>query len=234
MSYCVNCGVELDATAKNCALCNTPVYNPKEIVREDLRTPYPTEKGEVEVVKRKDWAILLTTVVLATTITCAMLNFLVFQGTMWSLAVIGVCVIVWVIMIPVVIYTGQTIYISLLYDGIAVGVYLYMLAHMVDSFDWFWQLGLPVVVFVTVLAETLTFAIRKLPRSFLTMALYWVTTIGILCVGLELLIDGFLDQGYVLRWSAIVLTVCVIIDIAIITMLSLKRLRAAVRRRLHF
>ena len=30
MSYCVNCGVELDATAKKCALCDTPVYNPAQ------------------------------------------------------------------------------------------------------------------------------------------------------------------------------------------------------------
>ena len=28
MSYCVNCGVELDASAKQCALCGTPVYHP--------------------------------------------------------------------------------------------------------------------------------------------------------------------------------------------------------------
>lgn len=234
MSYCVNCGVELDQTAKHCALCNTPVYNPNEMVKKDARTPYPTEKGEVEVVKRKDWAILLTTVVVATAVTCALLNFLVFTGPMWSLAVIGVCGIVWVILIPVVIYTGQSIYASLLYDGIAVGIYLYMLAHMVERFDWFWELGLPIVILVTVVAEALTFAIKKLPRSFLTMALYWVTALGILCVGLELLIDGYLEHGFVLRWSAIVLTVCIIIDITIITMLSLKRFRAAVRRRLHF
>lgn len=28
MSYCVNCGVELDASASECPLCNTPVINP--------------------------------------------------------------------------------------------------------------------------------------------------------------------------------------------------------------
>ena len=31
MSYCVNCGVELDASAKECPLCNTPVLNPREL-----------------------------------------------------------------------------------------------------------------------------------------------------------------------------------------------------------
>ena len=37
MSYCVNCGVELDASATKCPLCDTPVYNPdgKEIIARD-------------------------------------------------------------------------------------------------------------------------------------------------------------------------------------------------------
>ena len=31
MSYCVNCGVELDASSRECPLCNTPVINPREL-----------------------------------------------------------------------------------------------------------------------------------------------------------------------------------------------------------
>lgn len=59
MSYCVNCGVELDASAKKCPLCDTPVYNPKDRNRRST-IPFPKEKGQVEVVKRKIWEILLT------------------------------------------------------------------------------------------------------------------------------------------------------------------------------
>ena len=234
MSYCVNCGVELDASAKSCALCNTPVYNPNETRKEAHPTPYPGEKGQVEKVKRKDFGILLSTVFLATAVTCGLLNGFVFTRTRWSLAVIGVCVVLWVIMIPVVIYSKQSIYLSLLYDGLATAGYLYMLTFMVKTDGWFWGLGLPIVVLVTVLAEAVTFAVKKLPRSFLTESLYFITAIAILCPGLEILIDRYLGDGIVLGWSAVVLTVCIIVDIAVITMLSLRRLRNAVRRTLHF
>ena len=44
MSYCVNCGVELDKTAKECALCNTPVMNPREVIAQNAKTPFPEEK----------------------------------------------------------------------------------------------------------------------------------------------------------------------------------------------
>ena len=72
MSYCVNCGVELDASAKICPLCNTPVINPKvleQAAKENYRepeTPFPQEKGQVEAVKRKELGVLVSTVVLAT------------------------------------------------------------------------------------------------------------------------------------------------------------------------
>ena len=35
MSYCVNCGVELDHTLKSCPLCETPVINPRDIERKE-------------------------------------------------------------------------------------------------------------------------------------------------------------------------------------------------------
>ena len=100
MSYCVNCGVELDASAGECPLCNTPVYNPRELEnlaasfcadagKERRESPFPRNKGQVETVKRKDLGILLSTVVSGTAVTCGVLNFFVFQGSLWSLAVIG-------------------------------------------------------------------------------------------------------------------------------------------------
>ena len=90
------------------------------------------------------------------------------------------------------------------------------------------------VLLVIAVVEAVTFCIRKLPMSFLTGALYLISGVAVLCVGLEILIDRFLGLGIELRWSAIVLTICVIVDITIATLLSRRRLRNAVRRRLHF
>jgi len=239
MSYCVNCGVELDASAKECPLCNTPVLNPRELerasqVKQQGKAPFPGEKGQVETVDRKDMGILLSTVVLACAVTCGFLNAFVFRGLLWSLTVIGACVVLWVILIPAVIYREQSVYVSLLYDGVAVAIYLYMLTYLTGSRDWVWGLGVPITALVTVIAELLALCIRKLPRSFLTVALYLFTAIGLLCGGVEILIDRYLADEIALSWSAVVITVCVILDIAVITMLSRRRLRNEVRRRLHF
>jgi len=87
MSYCVNCGVKLDDALNKCPLCNTPVINPNELRKADVTSPFATNTGETEKVKTKD-IILLTSVFLATTgICCMLLNFLVFQKTLWSITV---------------------------------------------------------------------------------------------------------------------------------------------------
>ena len=113
-------------------------------------------------------------------------------------------------------------------------LYLFMLTYLTESRDWFWGLGLPIVALVTVIAEAFTLCVRRLPRSFLTVTLYLFTAVGLLCMGLEMLIDRYVSDRIALSWSAVVLTVCAILDIAIITMLSSRRLRGAVRKRMHF
>lgn len=234
MSYCVNCGVELDKSLQACPLCNTPVVNPKELEQKMTASSFPREKGQVETVRRKDLGVLLSVVLIAAGVTCGILNLFVFTGSMWSLLIIGACLIVWVLFIPIVIYTRLSAYAAILFDGAAIGIYLYLITFVTGNDTWFFELALPIVLLVCCIAELFTLCVKRLPVSFLATAFYLFTAAGILCVGLEILIDRYLRSGVQLVWSAIVLTVCIIIDIALITMLSRARLRDAVRRRLHF
>ena len=233
MSYCVNCGVELESSLQECPLCHTPVINPKEADRDIPPSPYPADKGQVEVVKRKDLGILLSVVLTATSVTCLLLNLLVFDHSLWSLLVIGICICLFVFTFPAVYYSKTPIYVSLLADGVAVAVYLYMIAYLTPSTDWFWQLGLPIVMLVTLCMELFTFLLKKIPFSVLSGALCLFIEIPLFCAALELMIRKMLFAPLRLTWSAVVLTVCAIIDVALITILVKKRLRNEVRRRLH-
>ena len=234
MSYCVNCGVELDETAKTCPLCNTPVINPKAIKNNKAIPPFPKEKDQVEEIQRADFGWLVSMVCLATAVTCGVLNWLAFNHNQWSLAVIGACVVLWVMLVPAVIYHRWPPYVYLLMDGAAVVLYLYLIARMIGKYRWFTDLGIPLVIVTVVVLEALTLAFRKLPRGILTRGLYLFTALGIMCVGYEIVIDRFRDKPIGLSWSAVVLVICIIVVIAIITTLSRRRLRNELRRRLHF
>lgn len=234
MSYCVNCGVRLDDSLNKCPLCNTPVINPNELKKSNPVSPFPTKQGETEKVKKKD-IIILTTVFLATTAVCCMLlNYLVFSKTLWSIPIIGLCAFIWIITMPPVVFEKMPIYISMLIDGLAMGGYLYMLSFMTSNKAWLTKLALPITALATVLVLTFTMLVKKVSSSILTIALYFYTMVPILCIGIELLVWHYYGKPLHITWSAIVLVPCLIVNIVLITILSRKRLREAVRRRLHF
>lgn len=234
MSYCVNCGVKLDDSLDRCPLCNTPVINPNEAPIHTSVPPFPKERGQVEPVKHKDVTLLYSLTLIAASVACGLLNLLVFNRTPWSLYIIGACVILWVVAIPIFMYTRLPIYFSLLLDGLAISLYEYLITFNTPTSEWFFELALPITICVTVLAILTAALNRHVSSSFLAMALYIFVGIAALCVFIELLIRHFLALPLLLTWSAVVLTACAIIAVALITTLSRKRLRNEVRRRLHF
>lgn len=234
MSYCVNCGVELEHSLTKCPLCNTPVINPHELEKYAYQPPFPTQRGQVDPVKKKDFAILTLVVLIATSLSCFLLNIFVYNASWWSLLIIGACLLIFVFLLPVFIQNKLPAYICLLCDGIVVGIYLFLITFNTTNNQWFVALALPLIVLVTILLEIFTLLLHIFRASFLSVSLYIFLEIALLCIGLELLIDQFLGLPYNLSWSAIVLTVCGVISITLITLLSRRRLREAVRRRLHF
>ena len=159
---------------------------------------------------------------------------MVFDHSLWSLLVIGICICLFVFTFPMVYYRKMPPAVSLLADGIAVAVYLYMISYLTPSAVWFWQLGLPIVALVILNTEIFTFLARAVPFSLLSGALCLFIEIPLFCAALELMIRRMLEIPIRLTWSAVVLTVCAIIDVALVTILVKKRLRNEVRRRLHF
>ena len=234
MSYCVNCGVKLEDTLEKCPLCNTPVINPSELKKAGLIPPFPTERGETEKVKSKDGAILLTVAFATTAICCALLNYLVFNQSQWSIPIIGICAFFWVVFFPLILFKQLPVYAFIIMDGLAMAGYLYMLSLLTSSNIWLTKLALPITTLITAMILLLTFLVRNVSSSILAVALYVYILVPLLCIGIELLICDFRELPLRLVWSAVVCVPCAIVSIILITVLSKKRLREAVRRRLHF
>ena len=89
MSYCVNCGVELDPSAGICPLCHTPVVNPGRPVDEEAPPPFPTRRAEVQPVNKWEVALLLSAMLASVAVCCGLLNlFFLRSDRPWSLYVI--------------------------------------------------------------------------------------------------------------------------------------------------
>ena len=121
MSYCVNCGVELDDTAAFCPLCHTPVHNPNQPVNQTAPKPFPTERKEVPPASKLQVAILLSTILASVAVCCGVLNVFLRTQRTWSLYVIGAALMIWIWTVPPLLHHRKdTFRLQLLADVLAI------------------------------------------------------------------------------------------------------------------
>lgn len=232
MSYCVNCGVELHASCSICPLCHTEVHNPRQAVDLTSPTPYPSRRGNAAPAQKSDVMILISIVLAVTAGVCGLLNLLIFSGTYWSLYVIGGCVLLWIVCLPVFL-PGIGPYVSILLDGAGIALYFGLIACLHPGRGWYPGLALPLTALAAGMLLLFAVCVRQIHASILSRAALVFGEIGVYTAVVELLIDRFRQVSPGLTWSAIVLTCCVIIDAALITIIRRSRLREEVRRRMH-
>ena len=237
MSYCVQCGVKLEQSLKKCPLCQTPVINPNELITGALPdgvSPFATVKGEVEPMKKIDIGLWLTLVFGSTALACGILNIFVFHHNYWSIPVIGACIILWLFFCPRMFLPTIPISINLLVSAVSIIFYELAITLMTENDRWFFEIALPVTLSLLGLVALSGICYKFVASSLMATVLYFFMDVGILSVIVEYFIDIFLNQNFQIFWSAIVASVCAVISVALIAILSMKRLREAVRKRLHF
>ena len=237
MSYCVECGVKLEQSLKICPLCQTPVVNPNELIKTsttDNIGPFANEKGEVEPMKKYDIGLWLTLVFGSTSIACGLLNFLVFNHNYWSIPVIGACIILWLFFCPRMFLPQIPFSINLSISGASIILYELAITLMTQQDRWFYELVLPITLVLFCLAALFYLLYRYASSSLVASALYFFIDVAILSVAIECFVDRYIGQNMHIFWSAIVLSVCAVISVALAAILSMKRLRETVRKRLHF
>ena len=234
MSYCVNCGVELDVTATACPLCNTKIYNPNQPPATDVATPYATVKGHTEPVKTKEFTILTSTVLFVTSLVCLFLNNLNLQFGRWSYYVVGICAMLWIFMIPVFFPRKANIYIQIALNGISIAAFLALVSWLHPNNYWYEHIALPIVGLGTILLEIICIFAIKLKSSMLMKTIISIAAIAIFCIVTEMVIDLHLRNSIYLVWSAIVASCALAIDIILLTIYLLEGLRAEIRKRMHF
>ena len=233
MSYCVNCGVELDKTCSVCPLCHTRVVNPQQPVDTTSPKPFPSRKGTTDPVRRTDVTILATVVLATTAIVCGLLNFFAFRTTHWSLYVIGICCILWIFFIPLFFPNRFHRLISLALDGLSIMLYLGIISFLHPGKGWFLKIALPLTVVTMGMIILYVYFLHRPHHSILFMAVIFTGEVSILTAIIELLIHHYMNQPLTLTWGAITLVCGVVIDAALITILRKSRLREEVRRRMH-
>lgn len=234
MSYCVNCGVELDATATDCPLCRTEVLNPRCAVDAELPPPFPTRREEVQPVDRKELIVLLTAMLASVALCSGALNlFFLHSQRPWSLYVVGAAVMLWIWLVPPLFVRAMPLWLRLFLDAAAVGVYVYLISIDLHGKAWFFGLALPIILDLAAIMMALGIFIGGKNRSILTKVTVAIGAVGLFILGVEFFVDRWLFHAWEPGWSLVVLTVCVALMIPLVIVRRRPVLREEVRRRFH-
>ncbi len=233
MSYCVNCGVELDRTARACPLCHTTVQNPSQPPDTAVPRPFPTQRSEVPLVSRWELALLISAMLLSVGLCCGALNLFLKSERIWSLYVIGAAVMLWIWFVPPLLMRGMHLMLRLILDVAAVGLYVFLISVDLDGRDWFLHLALPIVLLAGAILLFLGMMLRGGKRSILSSVTLLIGALGVFAAGIELFVDRYLHSMWRPGWSIIILAVCVALVIPLVIVRRVPSLREEVRRRFH-
>ena len=232
MSYCVNCGVELDPTAEACPLCHTPVYHPRQPIERESPKPFPTERQEVPLAAKWELAVLISAMLASAAVCCGILNIFLRAG-LWSLYIIGAAVMLWIFLVPPLLRRGLSPVIQLLADVAAVSAYVWAIAWNLHGLGgWYLHIALPVILWLGAELLTVMLPLRR-GRSILSTITIIIGAIGVFPVGVELFCDLYFRGVWQPGWSLVVLTIGVALMIPLIVVRRVPSLREEVRRRFH-
>lgn len=226
MSYCVNCGVELDPGAEECPLCQTPAWRPQT----DAAPYFTTKKPNVDRAPRKALALIFSAMLLSVVICCGLLNLFYVPQNAWSLYIIGAAMLLWIWFVLPLLVRWPT-FLKLTTDVAAVGLYVYLISISVDGADWFSGLARPLLVYMCALVFLLSFLLRGGRHSRLTTLSLSIGFIGLLLLGMEYFGDLYFHGAWNPGWSLITTAISVALIIPLQIIRRSPVLREEVRRR---
>lgn len=217
MSYCVNCGVELDSAAKKCALCETPVINPN-IPEESKKEPaFSSEVFEIpERKKKKFFAALASTIIAIPQIVCFFINVFVYKESWWSLHIIGAGFLVWVIFILPFFLKKMNAYLMWAFDTLAVAIHTFIVMNLTGILSYYPNGALPIIVLNSVLVLSYILWVRAKKRHWVLKILFIVSCIALSSIGTGSVLSFLCAVKYAFELG----TICFASLIAIVAFLS--------------
>lgn len=234
MSYCVNCGVELEKSEPRCPLCATEVVNPAEPRDESAVRPYSRHIERIDKrIDRRYIASFLSLLLLIPLFTAMFCNLL-FNGMLsWSLYVAGgeLLFFAWLLFPMIAPKLGCYAHIGI--AGAACCALLWLIERMSGG-GWLITLGLPLAALATGYAEFLAWLCT--PRCRLPVLIrcsLGLTGAGLLVVGIEFFIGLSRQIVDWPRWSMFALIPCLVLASSLLLLNRRARLKDEIRRRFY-
>ncbi len=235
MSYCVNCGVELEETENKCVLCGCEVTNPMKPIDKNKLRPYPDKVDEIaKKANQRFAAMILSLLFVLPAAICFFLNILYYNDIFWSAYVIGGFAFLWTcIVIPLINKKVNTM-VFIFFDFIAALLYLFIIDRMLSTKSFFLGLGLPILILVWVFMELLVFLYQKGKIAGFQIPALGLVFIGLFCVGVDFILNMYLKENTIVSWSVFVLISASIVATMFFIIEKKHTIKEELLKRFHF
>lgn len=227
MSYCVNCGVELDDSAKKCALCSTPVINPNiHKTPKETEAPFSSETHIPQGVKRQFIAYIISMVILIPNIVCFLTNA-IFRGGFWSLYVNATSLLVWVVFVFPFFHQKPHPYLMWALDTLDVAAYVYVFFALNHSSgkDWYFLCALPIILLVSLTVLIFMLWTGRKKRHWVLKSILIIADIAFVSVVSGALIENVSSFSYAFEVGMIIFVSCAALLAFLVYCYSSKHMR---------
>lgn len=232
MSYCVNCGVELDDSAKKCALCSTPVINPNVITApEDAVDPFPVRMVIPAGVRRRYAAFIASMVFLIPNIVCLVINLIFNFGYLWATYINATSAIIWLLFVfPFLLKKPKSYYIIPI-DAIGVILYTAVFYSVYHGEGWLFKLAIPLILVVAAFAFSVVECIKHKGLDWPLLVTSILLQFSAVSFAVELLFRYYYSISMLPVVSIVISACCLALVAFFISVKSNKRLRAWLLRK---
>lgn len=229
MSYCVNCGVELEKGLPLCPLCDTPVINPKEPKDEDVKPPYPLNFTVPKSLSKKYIVFVVSLTMLIPNLILLVLDTVFFQSGI-SYYIAGACTVLWIWFLFPFLWEKPIPVILLALDAMSLMIFTYYIKVTANNTDWHGKIAMPVIIALWAMCNVYMFWQKK-PRRKESKAIFALTCVVLFTAVLEVCISLYLYGRLSFVITLIVAACCIALMIFFIALLNSRRLRAWASRK---
>lgn len=197
--YCVNCGVKLADTEKQCPLCGVAAFHP-DVKRAAAEPPYPQHRLPVPQVSSRAAQIVATTAFLLPLLITLLCDLQINGAVTWSGFVMGALLTGYVIFVLPYWFQKPNPVVFTACSFVTIGLYLLYINYAVDG-DWFLSFAFPVTGCIGLIVTAVAALLRYVRRGVLYIIGGALIALGAFMPLMEFLIDiTFLRPRFV-GWS---------------------------------
>ncbi len=227
MSYCVNCGVELDASAKKCALCDTPIVNFTKPAVEK-KTPFSTTEHIPSSTNRRFVAYIISVALLIPNLVCFLSNAVFWNGKPWTLYVNSTSFLLWVLFVFPFFTKKLRPYLMWFVDSLGSCFYAYfffVLGFESIGSKWYYSCFLPIALTTSFMILLYMFWLKKKKRHWVLKSTAIMVILAVISIVSGSVIDFATNFKHAFDIGMIIFISCAVAIAFLIYCYSSKHMR---------